>query len=313
MGEATRDAYGKVLLELGQEIDDLVVLDADLSGSTKTASFGKEFPHRFFNFGVAEQGMMGAAAGFASAGKIPFVSTFAIFATGRAWEILRQSICYPALNVKVAASHAGLTVGEDGASHQSLEDLALTRVIPNLTVLAPADAVQTRSLVRQAAYMKGPVYIRLGRPKVPLLFDDDAQFNIGRAVSIREGEDVLLVAIGPLLDEALKAADQLETEGIRASVLNVHTLKPLDEHTLVKMARRTGAVVTIEEHSIIGGLHSAVTEALAQKLPVPVAPVGVKDVFGRSGSPDDLLDHYGLRASDIRRAALRVLDLKLGK
>ena len=308
--QATREAYGQVLLELGQEMEDLVVLDADLSGSTKTAAFGREFPARFFNFGVAEQGMMGAAAGLAAAGKTPFVSTFAIFAAGRAWEVLRQSVCYPGLNVKVAASHSGLTVGEDGASHQALEDLALTRVLPNLTVLVPADGVQTRSLVLAAARTEGPFYIRLGRPKVPFLFEEDTIFEIGKAVSLREGEDVLLVATGPLLGEALAAAEALKEEGIGASVLNIHTLKPLDRQAVIEAARRTGAVVTVEEHSVIGGLGSAVSEVLSEEHPVPVIRVGVNDVFGRSGAPDQLLEHYGLKAPYIVKAAFRAIEAK---
>ncbi len=313
MSVATRDAYGQALVELGAQFPDIVVLDADLSGSTKTALFARSYPDRFFNFGVAEQGMMGVAAGMAASGKIPFVSTFAIFATGRAWEQLRQSVCYPRLNVKVAATHAGITVGEDGASHQALEDLAITRVIPNLTIMVPADAVQTRALVRASVEIDGPVYLRLGRPKVPVLFDEDQKFVPGRAITMREGKDVTLVATGYMLAPALDAARVLDDEGISAEVVNIHTLKPLDASALIASAGHTGAVVTAEEHSIIGGLGSAVAETLSGSCPVPVVRVGVEDVFGQSGSPAALLEEFGLTAEKITRAAHRALALKSGQ
>ncbi len=311
--EATRDAYGRTLVELGAELPDIVVLDADLSGSTKTAAFARAYPDRFFNFGVAEQGMMGAAAGLAAAGKTPFVSTFAMFATGRAWEQLRQSVCYPGLNVKVAASHAGLTVGEDGASHQALEDLAITRAIPNLTVMVPADGPQTEALVRAAVAITGPVYIRLGRPKVPTIPDLGRATSAGRAVVLRDGDDVSVVATGYMLGPALSAAEMLGQAGFGVRLINIHTIKPIDAEALVAAAARTGAVVTVEEHSIIGGLGSAVAEILSETCPVPVVRVGVRDVFGRSGQPAALLERYGLTTADIVEAAHRAMASKRGR
>ena len=264
---ATRDAYGKALAELGHLNPDIVVLDADLSGSTRTAVFAQEFPERFFNMGIAEANMMGTAAGLAAAGKIPFASTFAVFATGRAFDQVRNSICYPRLNVKIAASHAGLTVGEDGASHQSVEDIALMRALPNMTVLVPADGVETELAVRAAAEYPGPVYLRLGRPKVPVIFGDDYNFEIGRAASLREGNDVTIAACGYMVGPALTAAEMLAGEGIGAGAKCIYS-KTLDGETLVQAARETGALVTAEEHSIIGGLGSVVAELLGQEYPV---------------------------------------------
>mgnify|MGYP000846286987 CR=1 FL=1 len=307
---ATRDAYGKALAELGHLNPDIVVLDADLSGSTRTAVFAQEFPERFFNMGIAEANMMGTAAGLAAAGKIPFASTFAVFATGRAFDQVRNSICYPRLNVKIAASHAGLTVGEDGASHQSVEDIALMRALPNMTVLVPADGVETELAVRAAAEYPGPVYLRLGRPKVPVIFGDDYNFEIGRAASLREGNDVTIAACGYMVGPALTAAEMLAGEGIGARVLNVSTVKPLDGETLVQAARETGALVTAEEHSIIGGLGSAVAELLGQEYPVPVLRVGIQDTFGESGPPEELLQKYGLTAGDIVGAVKKAIGMK---
>lgn len=307
---ATRDAYGEALVELGRENPAVVVLDADLSKSTKTALFARAFPERFFNVGIAEQNLMGMAAGLAAAGKIPFASTFAVFATGRAFEQVRNSIAYAGLNVKIGASHAGITVGEDGASHQSVEDLALMRAVPGMTVIVPADAVETRKAVKAAAGREGPVYLRLGRAGVPVLFGPDYPFEVGRAVRLREGRDVALLATGVMVSVALEAADLLQAEGISAEVINLHTLKPLDEEAVVGAARRCGAVVTAEEHSIIGGLGSAVAEVLAEKNPVPMARVGIRDRFGQSGAPEELMREYGLTAGDIAGRAREVLARK---
>lgn len=307
---ATREAYGKALVELGRENKDIVVLDADLAKSTKTINFGKEFPDRFFDMGVAEQNMLGTAAGLAAAGKIPFASSFAVFATGRAYDQVRQSICYPALNVKIAASHAGITVGEDGASHQALEDLALMRVLPNMTVFVPADGPSTVAAVRAAVEINGPVYIRLGRSKVPVIYRDGLQFDPGKAIRLREGKDLTLIACGIMVDKALKAAAELEKEGISAAVLDMHTVKPLDVAAVIEAARNTGAVVTAEEHSVIGGLGAAVAETLGESLPVPLMRVGIPDVFGESGKPEELLEKYGLTVANIIAAARDVLGRK---
>jgi len=299
---ATREAYGEALAQLGEEIKDIVVLDADLSGSTKTSVFAKKFPDRFFNVGIAEQNLMGTAAGFATCGKIPFASTFAVFATGRAFDQIRTSICYPKLNVKIAATHGGITVGEDGATHQSLEDLAVMRALPNMTVICPADGVETKKAVRAAALHKGPVYIRLGRMAVETIFDEDCEFEIGKGKVLREGTDVAIIATGIMVAEALKAADILERDGINAMVVNIHTLKPIDEDLIIRAAE-CGAIVTAEEHSIIGGLGSAVAEVLAEKKPTPMRRIGVKDKFGMSGKPQELLKLYNLTAEDIVNAA----------
>lgn len=296
---ATRDAYGDALVGLGKKRDDVVVLDADLSGSTKTSKFAKAFPERFFNIGIAEQDMMGTAAGLAVAGKLPFVSTFAVFATGRAWEQIRQSICYPNLNVKIVASHAGITVGEDGGSHQSVEDIAVMRVIPNMTVIVPADGIETAQAIEAVAEHRGPCYVRVGRSKTPVVFDQNYRFTIGKAHAFNEGKDATIIATGIMVPEALKARDVLKAGGIDAGVMNVSTIKPLDTGAVTAAARRTGAIVTVEEHSVIGGLGGAVAEALAEAAPVPMVRVGVKDVFGTSGDLDGLLKHYGLSAEDI--------------
>ncbi len=307
---ATREAYGKALQKLGAENKDIVVLDADLAKSTKTADFAKLFPQRFFDMGVAEANMLSTAAGLAAAGKIPFVSSFAVFATGRAFEQIRNSIAYPALNVKIAATHAGLSVGEDGASHQSVEDIAIMRVLPNMTVIVPADGTETEKAVRAAVELKGPVYIRLGRLGVPVIFDDNYQYTVGKAVTLQDGKDVTVIACGLMVGPAQEAAAALANEGIRARVLNMHTVKPVDKDAIVAAARETGAVVTAEEHSIIGGLGSAVAEVLAETVPVPMERVGVMDTFGESGKPAELLEKYGLTAKDIVRAVKKVLARK---
>ncbi len=297
--KATRVAYGETLVELGRENPDIVALDADLSGSTKTAMFAKEFPDRFFNMGIAEQNMINTAAGLASTGKIPFASSFAVFATGRAWEMIRQSVCLGEQNVKVVATHAGVTVGEDGATHQALEDIAITRVLPNITVIVPADYYEARAAVRFAAAYKGPVYIRLSRSETPVVFDETVTFEHGKARILRNGKDLSLFACGVMVGEALAAADMLAENGIEAEVINVSTLKPLDTDTIVQSVSRTGRAVTVEEHNIIGGLGSAVAETLAEHHPAPLKRIGVVERFGRSGKGGDLLELFGLTGKQI--------------
>ena len=308
--QATRDAYGKAIVNLGAENSNIVVLDADLSKSTKTADFAKHYPDRFFNMGIAEANMMCTAAGFATAGKIPFASTFAVFATGRAFEQIRNSIAYPKLNVKIAATHAGITVGEDGGSHQAVEDVAIMRALPNMTVLVPADGEETRQAVLAAAEYKGPVYIRMGRLDVPLLFDQDYKFQIGKANILREGSDVAILAIGTMVSIALEAAEELNSQGINATVVNVASVKPIDEETILKVARETGAIVTAEEHNIIGGLGSAVSEVITGGFPVPVVRVGLRDTFGESGRPLELMEKYGLTKEEVMEAARKAVGLK---
>jgi len=310
MGKATREAYGDALRDVGAELKDIVVLDADLSKSTKTAVFAKAHPDRFFNVGIAEQNLMGTAAGLAAAGKIPFVSTFAMFAAGRAFEQVRNSICYPKLNVKIAATHAGLTVGEDGASHQAIEDISLMRSIPNMTVIVPADATEARKAVEFAAKYKGPVYLRLGRSSTPDIFGDSYEFEHGKAVQLADGKDLTIIATGIMVAPARKAAEELIELGISARVLNIHTIKPIDKEAIAKAAQETGAIVTCEEHSIIGGLGSAVAEVIVETTPVPLERVGVMDTFGESGKPDALLVKYHLTSADIVQAAKRVINRK---
>ncbi|AQS60312.1 transketolase family protein [Desulforamulus ferrireducens] len=307
---ATREAYGEALVRLGAENKDVVVLDADLSKSTKTHDFMKNYPERFFNMGIAEGNMMVTAAGLATVGKIPFASTFAMFATGRAFEQIRNSICYPRLNVKIAATHAGVTVGEDGGSHQSIEDIAIMRALPGMTVFVPADAVETAACVRAAAEIQGPVYIRLGRSGVPVIHGEDFKFTPGEAVTLREGTDVALIATGIMVSAALEAAETLSKEGISAMVVDVHTIKPLDIFAIVEAARKCGAVVTAEEHSIIGGLGSAVAETLSEHHAVPLQRVGVRDTFGESGKPAELLEYFGLTSANIVEAAKKVIAKK---
>lgn len=307
---ATRDAYGETLARLGETNKDIVVLDADLSGSTKTAIFAKRFPERFFNMGVAEQDMIGTAAGLATAGKIPFASTFAIFATGRAWEQVRQSVAYPKLNVKIVASHAGITVGEDGASHQSVEDIAVMRVIPEMTVIVPADGIETRKAIEEVTRYKGPVYVRVSRGKSPVLMDESYDFKIGKGTVLRDGSDVAIIACGIMVSKALEAAEILNREGLSARVINISTIKPLDTDLIIKAARDTGGVVTAEEHSIIGGLGSAVAEVLAENRPVPMKRVGIEDRFGTSGDADRLMEIYGLTSENIAKAAREVIKRK---
>ncbi|MEG1537116.1 MAG: transketolase family protein [Clostridiales bacterium] len=307
---ATRDAYGNTLAALATENPNVVVLDADLSKSTKTANFQKVAPERFINAGIAEQNMVGVAAGLAASGKIPFVSSFAVFATGRAFEQIRNSVAYPNLNVKIAATHAGITVGEDGGSHQSVVDIALMRSLPNMTVLVPADATETEQMVRWAADYQGPVYIRLGRLAVPQLNNGNRSFDLYRGELLSPGSDIAIFACGMMVAQALEAAELLRAEGISAVVANIHTLKPLDEEFITELAAHTGAVITVEEHSIIGGLGSAVAETLSAHCPVLLQRVGIPDQFGQSGSPQALLKHYGLTAEAIAMQAKSVLARK---
>lgn len=308
---ATREAYGKALAQLAKTNENVVVLDADLSKSTKTADFKEVCPERFFNMGIAEANMMGVAAGLSTCGKIPFVSTFAMFAAGRAFEQIRNSLCYPRLNVKVCATHAGLTVGEDGASHQAIEDLALMRSIPNMTVICPADDVETEAAIRAIAEFEGPCYVRLGRLPVSTINDAKTyEFKLGKGVTLKEGKDVTIIATGIMVQTALEASDILANEGINARVINIHTLKPLDTELLVNAAKETNAIVTVEEHSIIGGLGSAVAEALGEEYPVPVLKVGVNDVFGESGKPEELLKAYGLTTEAIVEKVKKSIMLK---
>jgi transketolase len=308
--ESTRVEYGKTLVKLGEGYPDIVVLDADLSGSTQTKHFAQAFPDRFFNMGIAEQDLMGTAAGLALGGKIPFASTFAMFATGRAWEQIRQTIAYGNVNVKIVASHGGVTVGEDGGSHQALEDLALMRILPNMVVLAPADGPETRAMTRWAATYQGPVYMRTGRMALPVIYDDNYQFQLGRGSILREGRDVTLIGLGVTVQACLEAADLLAAEGLAAQVVNLSCLKPLDWELILACARKTGAVVTAEEHMVTGGLGSAVSEVLSEHYPAPLQRVGLRDTFGLSGKPELLLQHFGLTAADIAASARQVLARK---
>ena len=308
---ATRDAYGKALVELGGINDKIVVLDADLAAATKTGMFKKAYPDRFFDSGIAESNMMGVAAGLATTGYTVFASTFAMFAAGRAYEQVRNSIAYPHLNVKIGAIHAGISVGEDGASHQCCEDIALMRVIPGMVIINPADDIEARAAVFAAAEYEGPVYMRFGRLAVPRIFDESYKFELGKAVTLREGSDVTIIATGLMVNEAIEAAKALADEGISAEVINIHTIKPLDKEAVIRSAAKTGAVVTAEEHSIIGGLGGAVAEALCESgKPVPVVRLGVNDVFGRSGPAVELLHIYGLDAQNIVAKAKQAIALK---
>ncbi len=297
--KATREAYGETLLELGKKHPDIVALDADLSGSTKTSKFAKEFPDRFFNMGIAEQDMIGTAAGLALTGKIPFASTFAVFETGRAWDQIRITICYSNTNVKLVATHGGITVGEDGASHQALEDIALMRALPNMTVIVPADATETVSVINTVAEYQGPVYVRLGRAKVPYVMPDDYKFKPGKAFIFHIGKDANIVAAGIMVDIARQAAEILLKEGIDTGLINMSTIKPLDGEVLLLAARHSKILITAEEHSIIGGLGGAVCEFLSENYPMHVKRIGIQDTFGCSGNPAELLKFHGLTAEDI--------------
>ena len=307
MGRATRDAYGDTLKALGAEYPEIVVLDADLSASTKTQVFAKEFPNRFFNCGIAEGNMMSVAAGLAAAGKTVFASTFAVFGAGRAYEQIRNSICYPRLNVKVALTHAGITVGEDGATHQMLEDITLMRVLPNMTVIVPADAAETEAALRWAAAYNGPVYIRMGRAKCDDVTNPGDSFTPGKCTTLCDGNDVTIIACGIMAGKSVAAAKLLQEEGISARVLNMSSIKPIDENAILKAAKETGAILTAEEHSVIGGLGSAVAETVVKGNPVPMAMLGMNDTFGESGKSEDLLEKYGLTAEHIRDMAKELM------
>lgn len=302
---ATRVSYGNALVRLGQAHEDLVVLDADLAAATQTAIFRKAFPERHIDCGIAECNMMGIAAGLAAAGKVPFASSFAMFAAGRAFEQIRNSIGYPHLNVKIGATHAGISVGEDGATHQCNEDIALMRTIPGMTIICPSDDVEAKAAVQAAYEMNGPVYLRFGRLAVPVINDrEDYRFEIGKGVVLREGKDLTIITTGLCVSESLEAAELLDKDGIDAGVVNIHTIKPLDEKLILKAAKDTGRLVTVEEHSVIGGLGSAVCELVSGRLPVPVQRIGMQDVFGESGNARALLEKYELDAKGIRRQIL---------
>ena len=307
---ATRNVYGDVLVDLGERYESIVVLNADLSGSTKTEAFHKKFPHRFFNMGIAEADMIGTAAGLATVGKIPFASTFAIFAVGKPWEQIRQSVANPNLNVKIVATHAGITVGEDGASHQCVEDIGLMRMLPNMTVIVPADGIETEKALRALVLQCGPAYVRLSRMDFPVLFDAGYEFAVGRGTVMKAGGDVTIFATGYMVSQALKAAGQLEGERIAARVINISTIKPIDKELIVQAAGETGAVVTAEEHSVIGGLGSAVAEVLSEHCPTPMRRIGVQDRPGTSGRPAELLEHCRLNPSHIISAVKDVLRQK---
>lgn len=304
---ATRQAYGEALVEIGAKKKDLIVMDADLSKSTMTAGFSKAYPERFFNMGIAEQNMYGVAAGLAASGKVVVASTFAMFAAGRAFEIIRNSICYPRLNVKVCATHAGITVGEDGASHQAVEDISLMRSIPGMTVLNPSDGVSAKKAVEAAIEMDGPCYVRLGRAAVPVVYGEDMEFQIGKGIQLQDGTDVTIVATGIMVNEAILAAQALKEKGISVRIIDIHTIKPIDEDILIKAAAETKGIVTAEEHSVIGGLGSAVAEVLGQKAPARLRMIGIKDCFGESGKPAELMQKYEITAEHIARACEEIL------
>ena len=307
---ATREAYGNALCNLGEKYQNVVVLDADLAEATKTCMFKKKFPERFFDCGIAENNMTSVAAGLSTCGKIPFVSTFAMFAAGRSFEQIRNSIGYPHLNVKICATHAGISVGEDGATHQCNEDIALMRTIPGMVVINPSDGVEAEKAVEAAINYEGPVYIRFGRLALPIINGEDYKFEIGKAVKMKDGNDLTIVANGMMVAEALEAAKILESEGLSVEVINAHTVKPLDKDAIVNSAKKTGAVVVSEEHNIIGGLGSAVAEAISESYPVPVVRHGVNDIYGKSGPAKELIEYYGLNAKGIVEKAREALSLK---
>ena len=307
---ATRVGYGKALAELGEKRDDFLVLDADLAAATQTGMFKKAFPERFYDCGIAEQNLMGIAAGLAATGKKVFVSSFAMFAAGRAFEQVRNSIGYPHLHVIIGATHAGISVGEDGATHQCCEDIALMRTIPGMTIINPADETEAKLAVEAALDLDGPVYMRFGRLAVPVIFSDDYKFEVGKGVELKDGNDVTIIATGLMVNEALIAHDLLKEEGISARVVNIHTIKPIDREIIIKAAKETGAIVTAEEHSVIGGLGSAVSDVVCEEIPVPVIKLGVNDVFGHSGPAVKLLDEFGLRGVNIAEKAKKAIALK---
>lgn len=297
--KATRQSYGEALLELGKKNEKVVVLDADLAGATKTNIFAKEIPERFFDMGIAEQDMIGTAAGFATCGKIPFASTFAVFATGRVYDQIRNSVCYPNLNVKICATHCGITVGEDGATHQMLEDINLMRGLPNMTLISPADDVEAKWAVEEAARINGPVYIRFGRAATPIIYDENYEFKLGKAIQFGDGEDATIFATGMMVAESLKAKEELEKEGIKVRVVDIHTIKPIDKDIIIKCAKETKKLISIEEHSIIGGLGTAISEVLVENYPAKLVRMGMKDCFGKSGKAQELLEYFGLTSKEI--------------
>ena len=303
---ATRESYGNALVELAKEHDDLVVLDADLAAATKTGIFKKEFPDRHIDWGIAEANMMGIAAGLSTCGKVPFASTFAMFAAGRAYEQIRNTIGYPHLNVKIGATHAGISVGEDGATHQCNEDIALMRTIPGMTIINPCDDIEAKAAVKVAYEMEGPVYLRFGRLAAPVINKENYKFELGKGVLLREGKDLTIVATGLMVSAALEAAEKLSADGVDAEVINIHTIKPLDEEIIVESAKKTGKVVTVEEHSVIGGLGSAVCDALSAKLPTPVTKLGVNDIYGHSGPAVELLKEFGLDGEGIYNSIKKI-------
>lgn len=302
---ATRQSYGEKLAELGEKNENIVVFDCDLSGATKTNIFAKKFPERFFDMGIAEQDMMSTAAGMSTFGKIPYASTFAVFAAGRAYDQIRNSICYPKMNVKICATHSGVTVGEDGATHQMLEDLGLMRGLPNMTVLCTSDDTETRWAVEEISKIQGPVYVRLCRLATPVIYDENQKFEIGKAIQIGEGTDATIFATGVVVSEAIKAKEELEKQGINIRVVDVHTIKPIDKEMIVKCAKETKKLISIEDHSIINGLGTAIADVLTEEYPCKLIKLGVKDEFGRSGKATELLEHYGLTAKYIEKAILK--------
>ena len=296
---ATRQSYGEALLELGRENKDIVVLDADLSGATKTKLFAKEFSERFFDMGISEQDMMSTAAGMSTMGKIPYASTFAVFAAGRAYDQIRNSICYPKLNVKICATHAGITVGEDGATHQMLEDISMMRTLPNMTVISTSDDIQTKWAVKEISKIQGPVYLRLSRLATPVIYDENEKFEIGKGKQFGNGTDATVIATGVTVAEALKAKDELAKEGINIRVVDIHTIKPIDKEIIIKSAKETNKIITIEDHNIIGGLGTAVCEVLSEEYPKKVVRMGIKDEFGTSGKAEELMKHFKITSKDI--------------
>lgn len=297
--QATRQSYGETLVKLGKENENIVVLDADLAGATKTDLFGKEYPERFFDMGIAEANMLGTAAGLATCGKIPYASTFAVFAAGRGYDQIRNSICYPKLNVKICATHAGITVGEDGATHQMLEDLSLMRGLPNMTVISPSDDTQARWVIEEISKMEGPVYVRLARLATPIIYEENQKFEIGKAVQLGEGTDGTVFATGVTVAEAIKAQEELEGKGIHIRVVDMHTIKPIDKDTILKCAKETKKLVSVEDHSIIGGLGSAISEVLTDEYPTKLERMGMQDIFGKSGKAEELMEYFGLTAKAI--------------
>lgn len=296
---ATRQSYGEALKELGQENKNIVVLDADLSTATKTEIFAKEFPDRFFDMGISEQDMIGTAAGFSTCGKLPYASTFAVFAAGRAYDQIRNSVCYPNLNVKICATHAGITVGEDGATHQMIEDLSMMRTLPNMQVYSPCDDIEAKFIIKEISKINAPCYVRLSRLSTPVIYDENEQFELGKAKQIGNGEDATIFATGVCVSEALKAKEILDKKGIYVRVVDVHTIKPIDKETIVKCAKATKRIITIEDHSVIGGLGSAICEVLTEEYPCQVTRLGIKDTFGKSGKAEELMNYFEIDAEAI--------------